>query len=41
MNDILPIADLPMVFVHSKDVAVRENVLTPIDTQVVDYQWAK
>jgi peptide/nickel transport system substrate-binding protein len=41
MNDILPVADLPMVFVHSKDVAVRENLLTPIDTQIVDYQWAK
>jgi peptide/nickel transport system substrate-binding protein len=41
MNDILPVADLPMVFVHSKDVAVRENLLTSIDTQIVDYQWAK
>jgi peptide/nickel transport system substrate-binding protein len=40
MNDILPVADLPMVFVHTKDVRVRENALSPIDTQVCDYEWA-
>ena len=38
---ILPVADLPMVFVHSKDVEVAQNKLSPIDTQVSDYEWAK
>jgi peptide/nickel transport system substrate-binding protein len=40
MNFILPVADLPMVFIHSKDVAVKENPLTPINTQVDDFHWA-
>jgi hypothetical protein len=40
-NYILPVADLPMVFVHSKDVEVAQNKLSPIDTQVSDYEWAK
>ena len=41
MNDILPVADLPMAFVHSKDVRIRENLLSPIDTQLADYEWVK
>jgi hypothetical protein len=41
MNYILPVADLPMVFVHTKEVRVRENALSPIDTQVSDYEWTK
>lgn len=41
MNYILPVADLPMVFVHSKEVEVRDNPLSPIETQVCDYEWAK
>ena len=41
MNDILPVADLPMVFVHSKEVQILENRLSPIDNQVCDYAWAK
>ncbi|HXQ54154.1 MAG TPA: ABC transporter substrate-binding protein [Stellaceae bacterium] len=41
MNYILPVADLPMVFVHTKDVRVRDNALSPIDNQVCDYEWAK
>jgi peptide/nickel transport system substrate-binding protein len=41
MNDILPVADLPMVFVHTKEVHVRENLLSPIDQEVCDYEWAK
>ena len=40
-NYILPVADLPMVFVHSKDVEVAQNKLSPIDTQVCDYEWVK
>ncbi len=40
MNYILPVADLPGVFVHTKDVRVGENHLSPIDTQVCDYYWA-
>jgi len=40
-NYILPVADLPAVFVHSKDVHVAENRLSPIDTEVCDYEWSK
>jgi peptide/nickel transport system substrate-binding protein len=40
MNYILPVADLPIVYVHSKDVRVRENKLSPIDQQVSDFEWA-
>jgi peptide/nickel transport system substrate-binding protein len=40
MNYILPVADLPMVFIHNKDVMVKENPLTPINTQVDDFHWA-
>lgn len=41
MNYILPVADLPMVFVHTKDVKIAENRLSAIDNQVCDYEWAK
>jgi peptide/nickel transport system substrate-binding protein len=41
MNYILPVADLPMVFVHNKDVHLRDNPLSTIDTQVTDYEWSK
>ncbi len=40
-NDILPIADLPIVFVHNKDVRVGENPLSPIDMRVSDFEWSK
>jgi len=40
-NYILPVADLPMVFIHTKDVVVKENPLTPINTQVDDFYWAR
>jgi peptide/nickel transport system substrate-binding protein len=40
-NYILPVADLPMVFVHTKEVAVKENRVSPIQTTVVDFYWAK
>jgi peptide/nickel transport system substrate-binding protein len=39
-NDILPVADLPMVFVHTKDVEVKENRVSPIQTVVTDFYWA-
>ncbi|HWE71998.1 MAG TPA: ABC transporter substrate-binding protein [Stellaceae bacterium] len=39
-NFILPVADLPMVFVHTKDVMVKENPITPINTEVDDFYWA-
>jgi hypothetical protein len=29
------------VFVHSKDVYIAENRLSPIDTEVCDYEWSK
>src|SRR6185437_11831857 len=37
MNYILPIADLPMVFVHTKDVRIADDPLTPINNKVSDY----
>lgn len=40
-NYILPVADLPMVFVHTKEVLVKEDKLSPIDTNVSDFYWAK
>jgi peptide/nickel transport system substrate-binding protein len=40
-NYILPVADLPMVFVHTKDVAVKENRISPIQTVVTDFYWAQ
>jgi peptide/nickel transport system substrate-binding protein len=40
-NLILPVADLPMVFVHTKEVAVKENRLSPIQTVVTDFYWAQ
>jgi peptide/nickel transport system substrate-binding protein len=41
MNYILPIADLPMVFVHTKDVRIADDPLTPINNKVSDYEWVK
>ena len=41
MNYILPIADLPLVFVHSKDVQIADDPLSPINTEVQDFMWAK
>jgi ABC-type transport system substrate-binding protein len=39
-NYILPVADLPMVFVHAKDVRVVDDPLSPITTEVRDYAWS-
>ena len=41
MNYILPVADLPIVFVHTKDVHVSENALSPIDMRVSEFSWTK
>ena len=38
---ILPVADLPMVFVHKKDVRVADNPLSPIDNRLGDFFWSK
>jgi len=38
---ILPVDDLPMVFVHTKEVAVKENRISPIQTVVTDFYWAQ
>ncbi len=40
-NYILPVADLPMVFVHTKEVQVKENRISPIQTTAVDFYWAQ
>ena len=41
MNYILPLADLPIVFVHTKDVHVSENALSLIDMRVSEFSWSK
>jgi ABC-type transport system substrate-binding protein len=41
MNYILPVADLPMVFVHTKGVRVADNPLSLIDNRLGDFFWAK
>ena len=40
MNYILPVADLPMVFVHTKEVRIADNPLSPIDNRLGDFFWA-
>jgi hypothetical protein len=40
MNYILPVADLPLVMLHSKDVRILEDTLSPINTGVDDFAWA-
>ncbi len=41
MNYILPVADLPLVFVHSKDVRIAADPLSPINTGADDFFWAQ
>ena len=41
MNYILPVADLPMVFVHTKEVRVADNPLSMIDNRLGDFFWAQ
>ena len=38
-NYILPVADLPIVFVTDKDVKVADNPLSLIDNRLGDYMW--
>ena len=40
-NYILPVADLPLVMLHSKDVQVLDDPLSPINTEVDDFAWTK
>ena len=41
MNYILPIADLPLVMLHSKDVQILDDRTSPIATEVGDFAWTK
>ncbi len=38
-NYILPVTDLPIVFVTVKDVQIKDNPLSPIDTEIGDLSW--
>jgi peptide/nickel transport system substrate-binding protein len=40
MNYILPIAELPMVWVHAKDVRIEENRLSSFGSRLGDFFWA-
>jgi peptide/nickel transport system substrate-binding protein len=41
MNYILPVADLPLVMLHSKDVQILDDRTSPIATEVGDFAWTK
>jgi peptide/nickel transport system substrate-binding protein len=41
MNYILPVADLPLVMLHSKDVQILDDLTSPINTEVGDFAWTK
>ena len=40
-NYILPLADLTMAFVHTKEVEVKEDRVSVIQTVVTDFYWAQ
>ena len=40
MNYILPLTDLPMVFVHTREVQVDPDPLSEIDNNIRDFSWA-
>lgn len=40
MNDIMPLTDLPMVFVSTKDVTITPDPLSPIDNHIRDFYWS-
>ena len=40
MNYILPVAELPMVWVHGKDVRLEENPLSRFGSRLGDFFWA-
>jgi peptide/nickel transport system substrate-binding protein len=39
MNYILPLTDLPMVFVHTKDVRIADDPLSPLNNHIRDFYW--
>jgi peptide/nickel transport system substrate-binding protein len=41
MNYILPLTDLPIVFVHTKDVRVADDPLSPLNNHIRDYYWVQ
>ena len=41
MNYILPVADLPLVTLHTKHVRILEDPLSPINTGIGDFAWTK
>jgi peptide/nickel transport system substrate-binding protein len=41
MNYILPVADLPLVMLHTKDVRILDDPLSPINTGIGDFAWTK
>jgi peptide/nickel transport system substrate-binding protein len=41
MNYILPVADLPLVMLHTKEVRILEDPLSPINTGIGDFAWTK
>ncbi len=41
MNDILPLTDLPIVFVHTKDLRIAADPLSPINNSIRDFYWNK
>jgi peptide/nickel transport system substrate-binding protein len=38
-NYILPVAELPIVWVHTKDIRIAENPLSAIENRLGDYLW--
>jgi peptide/nickel transport system substrate-binding protein len=40
MNDIYPVTDLPMVFLHTKEVKITPDPLSPIDNHIRDFYWS-
>jgi peptide/nickel transport system substrate-binding protein len=41
MNYVLPLTDLPIVFVHTKDVRIVEDPMSPINNHIRDFYWNK
>jgi ABC-type transport system substrate-binding protein len=36
---ILPLPELPTVWVHTKDVKIADNPLSPLETRLGDWAW--
>jgi peptide/nickel transport system substrate-binding protein len=41
MNYVLPLTDLPMVFLHTTDVKITPDPLSPIDNHIRDFYWSE